>query len=131
VISAEFIVTQVSELTLYMSRLGHAFMVNERMPWSNHLLTGLSALALATALIAAGPIARAAPPGPGLPDIELLNRVTWGANESALAKLRPLGAKRWLDWQLHPTDADRLPPAAQAEIDAMTISQQPMTGAGE
>lgn len=102
-------------------------MVKERMPWSNHRLTELSALALVASLTAASPIARAAPPGPGFPDIELVNRVTWGANEAALAKLRSLGAKRWLDWQLHPTDADRLPPAAQTEIDAMAISRQPMT----
>jgi uncharacterized protein (DUF1800 family) len=59
-------------------------------------------------------------------DIDLVNRVTWGANESSLAKLRAMGAKKWLDWQLHPTAADRLPAAAQAQIDAMTISRRPM-----
>ncbi len=59
-------------------------------------------------------------------DIDWLNRVTWGANETSLAKLRAMGAKKWLDWQLHPTAADRLPPAVQAQIDAMTISKQPM-----
>ena len=61
-----------------------------------------------------------------IPDVDLLNRVTWGANDSSAAKLREMGAKKWLDWQLHPTAADQLPAAAQAEIDALAISQQPM-----
>jgi uncharacterized protein (DUF1800 family) len=93
---------------------------DERMPSLKRLFPGLFAIGLAA------PVAYAAPPTPGLSDMELLDRVTWGANEPTLAKLRSLGARKWLDWQLHPTDADRLPPEAQAQIDAMDISRQPM-----
>lgn len=64
---------------------------------------------------------------PPLPDIALLNRITWGATESATARLRAMGRQQWLAWQLHPTDDDRLPPAAQAQIDALPISRLPMT----
>jgi len=75
---------------------------------------------------ASTPDAHKAAPAREITDIDLLNRVTWGANESSLTKLRAMGARKWLDWQLHPTAADRLPPAVQAQIDAMTISKQPM-----
>jgi len=95
----------------------------ERMLSMRRLAVGLLLLASGLPAVAAGPDTGKPP---GSPDIALLNRVTWGANESALAKLRSLGPKKWLDWQLHPTDADRLPPEAQAQIDAMTISRQPM-----
>ena len=61
-----------------------------------------------------------------LSDIALLDRITWGATESAAAGLHAMGRERWLAWQLHPTGADRLPAAAQAEIDGLAISQQPM-----
>ena len=80
---------------------------------------------IATIAVPAGG-ARSASPSPIMPDIVLLNRVTWGATESSVAQLRLMGREQWLDWQLHPTEADRLPPAAQAQIDALSISQQPM-----
>jgi uncharacterized protein (DUF1800 family) len=67
-----------------------------------------------------------APPAHGLTDVALLDRLTWGATEADLARLRAMGRERWLEWQLHPTEADRLPPAAQARIDALPISQAPM-----
>ena len=38
-----------------------------------------------------------------------------------------MGGKHWLELQLHPTPRDALPAAVQAQIDAMTISQKPMT----
>lgn len=53
--------------------------------------------------------------------IALLNRVTWGANPSSLEQLRQLGVARYLDQQLHPTQA-ALPEAVQSQISAMTIS---------
>jgi uncharacterized protein (DUF1800 family) len=91
------------------------------------VVLGLFLLASAAPAIAAGPDpAHKAPAVPEIPDIALLNRVTWGANESSLARLRSMGMQKWLDWQLHPTAADRLPPAVQAQIDAMPISHQPM-----
>jgi len=57
--------------------------------------------------------------------LALLNRVTWGATPSAEAELQAMGPDRWLARQLHPGD-DPLPPAAQAQIDAMPISTQSM-----
>jgi uncharacterized protein (DUF1800 family) len=72
-------------------------------------------------LVVAQPV-QAAP----LSDIELLNRVTWGATESSLAKLHEMGTERWLEWQIHPTLDDVLPTAAQSQVDDMAISQLPM-----
>ena len=80
-------------------------------------------LLLATA---AAPAPEAA--APALSDIALLNRVTWGATPTEVARFRAMGRERWLAWQLHPTEADRLPPAAQAQIDAMPISHETMSG---
>ena len=82
---------------------------------------------LATVAAIAVPAGNANAAGPAMSDLALLNRVTWGATESADAKLRALGRDHWLEWQLHPTGDDRLPPDAQAQIDALAISQQPMT----
>ena len=62
-----------------------------------------------------------------LSDFALLNQVTWGATESADARLRAMGRDHWLDWQLHPAGDDRLPPEAQAQVDAQPVSQLPMT----
>jgi len=100
--------------------------MDERMFSSTKIAVMLLFLASVPSGMAAGADMRKPPPTPALSDIALLNRVTWGANESSLAKLRSMGAKKWLDWQLHPTEADRPPPAAQAQIDAMTISHQPL-----
>lgn len=83
------------------------------------LLPGLLLLATAAA---------PAPSPPGLSDIALLNRVTWGATSTEVARLRAMGREHWLAWQLHPTEADRLPAAAQAQIDILPISRQPMSG---
>ncbi|MBU3740165.1 MAG: DUF1800 family protein [Rhodoferax sp.] len=51
-----------------------------------------------------------------------LNRLTWGANSSDFEQAGELAA--YLDRQLTPGPAD-LPAAAQAQIDAMTISRKP------
>jgi uncharacterized protein (DUF1800 family) len=68
-----------------------------------------------------------AAPRPSSPsDIALLNRIAWGANASSAADLASLGAERWLQRQLHPPTSDRLPAAAQAEIDALPISSTPL-----
>src|SRR5712691_7253419 len=58
-------------------------------------------------------------------ELAVLNRVSWGANRSSSADIARLGTGRWLDAQLRPAPA-RLPPEAQATIDAMTISQRPL-----
>jgi uncharacterized protein (DUF1800 family) len=71
-------------------------------------------------------LARAAAAGPSPHDLALVNRITWGENASSVADFSHLGFERWLDRELHPSPDDRLPDAAQAEIDAMTISTTPM-----
>ena len=58
-------------------------------------------------------------------DLGLLNRITWGANPSSARALAKAGAAAFLDQQLHPPKADRLPAHAQTQIDALTISQTP------
>jgi uncharacterized protein (DUF1800 family) len=65
----------------------------------------------------------AAPGRMSVADIALLNRVTWGANASSAAELAAAGPDRWLERQLHPAPVDRLPAQAQAQIDALPISQ--------
>jgi hypothetical protein len=37
-----------------------------------------------------------------------------------------MGADAWLQAQLHPGPGDHLPPAVQAQIQAMTITREPM-----
>ena len=59
-------------------------------------------------------------------DIALIDRVTWGVNESTVAEYQLIGRDRWLERQLHP-GADRLPPAAQDIIRALPIATKPMT----
>ncbi len=51
-------------------------------------------------------------------DLALVDRVTWGRNAQSAAEISKLGAKAWLDRQLHPPPGDRLPAAVQAQIDA-------------
>ncbi|RZL55268.1 MAG: DUF1800 domain-containing protein [Variovorax sp.] len=90
------------------------------------------ALALASALL----LAACTTPGAFLPrpdvaaadpatQLRWLDRVSWGANAGDAALLAREGLPTWLRDQLHPTPA-RLPPEAQAQIDAMTISQVPL-----
>jgi len=55
--------------------------------------------------------------------MHLLNRVTWGATASAAREVEALGSQRYLERQLKPGPA-ALPPAVQAQIDALTISQR-------
>ena len=54
-----------------------------------------------------------------------LDRVTWGANAGSAQQLARTGLAPWLRVQLHPPAAT-LPPEAQAQIDAMTISRTPV-----
>jgi len=58
--------------------------------------------------------------------LRLLNRVTWGANSSAVRELNRLGMERYLDAQLHPNAKVALPETAQTQIDVMQISQKTM-----
>ncbi|WP_218509228.1 DUF1800 domain-containing protein [Variovorax sp. dw_308] len=54
-----------------------------------------------------------------------LDRLTWGASASSQAELTKLGLEPWLQQQLNARPA-KLPAAAQAQIDAMTISNVPL-----
>ncbi|SFQ34748.1 Uncharacterized conserved protein, DUF1800 family [Variovorax sp. OK605] len=54
-----------------------------------------------------------------------LDRVSWGANASSDAQLSRRGLSLWMRDQLNPR-AVPLPPAAQAQIDAMAISRTPL-----
>jgi uncharacterized protein (DUF1800 family) len=68
-----------------------------------------------------------APPAPTDPVAlnRALNRISWGVNTSTYQQVEKIGYQAWLDQQLHPGPAV-LPAAAQAQIDAMTISQKPL-----
>jgi uncharacterized protein (DUF1800 family) len=60
-------------------------------------------------------------------DLNLLNRITWGANPSSAQEFAALGADKFLDRQLHPPAVDGpLPHDVQAQIDALSISHTPM-----
>ncbi|HZD20511.1 MAG TPA: DUF1800 domain-containing protein [Burkholderiales bacterium] len=61
--------------------------------------------------------------------LQVLNRVTWGANRSAAAEIARLGTGGWLAGQLQPTPAT-LPPEIQARIDEMTISRRALVDLG-
>ena len=101
-------------------------------PSRHRLLRRGSSLASALVFLAAAAAAAAAASPPGdarnLPPnaLALLNRVTWGANQADGAAVRSMGAGRWLERQLHPPPGDRLPPAAQAQIDACRSRSEPM-----
>lgn len=57
--------------------------------------------------------------------LAMQQRITWGVNAGSARQLQQQGWERYLQAQLHPGKAV-LPPAIQAQIDAMTISQTPM-----
>jgi uncharacterized protein (DUF1800 family) len=56
-------------------------------------------------------------------EVQLLNRVTWGASPSSARELKTIGVERYLAQQLRPGPAV-LPAEVSARIDAMTISQR-------
>ncbi|MBV8747401.1 MAG: DUF1800 family protein, partial [Xanthobacteraceae bacterium] len=72
-------------------------------------------------------LATPAAPSPTLSvgDVALLNRITWGTNASTAQRFSRLGADAFIREQLHPPSGERLPPAVQAQINALKISQQP------
>ena len=90
----------------------------------------LAACALAT-LLGGCSAPRGAGPLPNvvatdrIAQLRWLDRVTWGASTSAEAALDKQGLPAWLRDQLHPAAA-KLPAAAQAQIDGMSISQMPV-----
>jgi len=86
-----------------------------------------SALALCIALVGCA----TTPPDPTIagttasPQDNLwLDRLTWGATTADLQQLRRQGRTAWLDAQLQPRGA--LPEAAQAQVQALGVTQQPL-----
>jgi uncharacterized protein (DUF1800 family) len=57
-------------------------------------------------------------------DLALVDTITWGANPSTMTALQSMGREQWLQSQLHPPPADRLPAAAQQQIDALPASRK-------
>ena len=80
-----------------------------------HLVTALLLASLST-----GPRAAEAPRQAAAADVAFLDALTWGATPASFAQLTGEGRARWLRGQLHPPAEARLPPAAQAQVDALT-----------
>jgi uncharacterized protein (DUF1800 family) len=54
-------------------------------------------------------------------DSALVDAVTWGVTPSSMAAFQSAGRDKWLQSQLHPPAATRLPEAAQSQIDALPL----------
>ncbi|WP_219135709.1 DUF1800 domain-containing protein [Janthinobacterium sp. UMAB-60] len=67
----------------------------------------------------------AAAPDNAAQGIAMLERASWGVNGGSVRQLQKEGWSAYLQAQLHPGKIS-LPPAVQAQIDAMTISQVPL-----
>ncbi|MTV38688.1 DUF1800 domain-containing protein [Duganella radicis] len=83
---------------------------------------------VAALLLLAGCAATPTPPAPPADPVTLsraLDRVSWGVNLTTYRQAEKIGYDAWLEQQLRPGPAV-LPAAAQAQIDAMTISQKPL-----
>lgn len=66
------------------------------------------------------------PPSPShgpVQDTLWLDRLTWGARSADLAAVQAQGRAAWLEAQLNPRAAAPLPEAAQAQVQALSISQ--------
>src|SRR5690348_14778922 len=90
---------------------------------------GAAGLCLLAACASTGPAPRLTGVSPRAPDsaerqLEILNRVSWGANTTGAKQMAATGAERYIEQQLHPAPAPALPPEVQAHIDALTISQR-------
>jgi uncharacterized protein (DUF1800 family) len=59
--------------------------------------------------------------------VRLLQRLTWGPTPTGMSDLAAKGENGWLDAQLR-SGSSPLPEAAQQQIDAMRIAQQPLAG---
>ena len=88
-------------------------------------MTAAQRIAIAGASLALAATSAFAAPGLSVSDLNLVNRVSWGVSTSEAADVSRLGTERWLRAQLHPSD-ETLPPAAAAQIQALTLSQQPL-----
>ncbi|RYF32571.1 MAG: DUF1800 domain-containing protein [Comamonadaceae bacterium] len=90
-----------------------------------HTRHWLAAIAVAAAALAGCAMPPSAAPADPVARLRWLDRLTWGANASAERQLTRQGSGAWLQAQLHPKPV-ALPAAAQAQIDAMTITRTPV-----
>ena len=97
------------------------------MPPNRLLPTALMSVLLLAGCAATEPAVQAGhrAPASAAQDIAMLDRVSWGVSGGSVRQLRQQGWNAWLQAQLHPRKS-ALPPAVQAQIDAMTISQMPL-----
>jgi uncharacterized protein (DUF1800 family) len=87
--------------------------------WKSALLTAIGAATLMDAV--AWPMDLQGSRVPSRQDMLWLDRVTYGPTTATVGRYLELGRRRYLDEQLHPREA-QLPPAIQAQIDALEIS---------
>ena len=97
------------------------------MPSNRLLPTALMSVLLLAGCAATEPAVQAGhrAPASAAQDIAMLDRVSWGVSGGSVRQLQQQGWNAWLQAQLHPRKS-ALPPAVQAQIDAMTISQVPL-----
>lgn len=88
----------------------------------------LPRLALCVATLLAGCAAQPPAPATGSPadDALWLDRLSWGAGSADLAAVRRQGRSAWLEAQLAARAPAPLPEAAQAQIQALSITQAPL-----
>ena len=87
-------------------------------------MRGLTTMVSSAVVMLIG-LAAVAAPRPDAYDLALVNRVTWGVDPADAAAVARMGPDRWLEHQLKPSPKDRLPPEAQARIDALPVTQEP------
>jgi len=63
-------------------------------------------------------------PQPTSADLALIDAVTFGVSPSSVEAFRAVGAEKWLQGQLLPAANLRMPPAAQAQIDALPMTHR-------
>jgi uncharacterized protein (DUF1800 family) len=80
-------------------------------------------LVMATAMTGGG-LHAAAAPAVTQQDLAFVDAVTWGANPSTIAEFLRLGREQWLHAQLHPGPGEKLPEAAQQQIDALAVNKR-------
>jgi uncharacterized protein (DUF1800 family) len=59
-------------------------------------------------------------------DLALLNRVTWGVDSATVREYARQTRRDYLQAQLHPSAAARMPGAVQSQLDALGLNRQPM-----
>ncbi|GGP26539.1 DUF1800 domain-containing protein [Silvimonas amylolytica] len=84
----------------------------------------LPSLALALALISGPVLAADAGITLSQPDLDWLQRVTWGVDAATVARFHQLGRNGYLDEQLHPQGDERLPAAVKQQIAVLDITRQ-------